>query len=143
MLPAGVHAVEVAVDPVHGDAIDAQPSAAVNPRTPRAGMSNLGVRTCDLLGEGAQKCDIQRGAVVQAEVDVGVRAVVTASSTAAQGDADDSWHGGKPLSQLVQACVVEHPGILVGDRARSNRLDVDVLALPIDKGPAGHLCSRP
>ena len=95
-------AVDVAVDPVHVDAVDHQPAAAVDPGPPLAALGDLRVRAGDVAGDRAEGGGVEVALVVEAEVDVGVRGVVATRPAPAEDDSDHALDGGEPLRERGQ-----------------------------------------
>lgn len=88
--PCHTHPGQVSVEPVDSGPVDGQPAASIDPGTPRPGPGHLSVQPIDVACQSCQRGHVQWRAVVQAEVDVGLRCVITARSAASQEHPHDT-----------------------------------------------------
>src|SRR5450759_4560655 len=91
VVPAGLRvvprlpdAVEVAVDPVHRSPADVQPTAAVDPRSPLPRTGHTGLGAGDVARQVFERLDVDRGSVVQPEVEVRLPRVLLTSPAATE-----------------------------------------------------------
>ena len=119
--PAGVHLVQVAVEPVDGLPADGEPATAVDPRSPLADRGHLRVRAGQFAGQRRERLDVQRAAVVQAQIDVRPRQRRTARPAAAEGDADDAADVDQPAGDGRQFRIAEHRTIVADGEQDGNR----------------------
>ena len=117
--PGRPHAVDVAVDPVDGHAVDGEPRAAVDPRPPVAGPGHRRVGPGELAGQRGEPVDVERRPVVDAKVDVGVGVVRAAGPAAAQQHADDTPDPDEPPGDRRE---ISHGPTLAGPTGQTRSL---------------------
>jgi hypothetical protein len=120
--PGAAYAVEVAVDPVHRHAGDREPPATVDPRTPLARPGHprpvgTGAGFGQRLGHLLQALDVERRAVVETEIHVGVRVLRPTRPASAQHHRHHTRYVRQAFGDLPQLLVRQHRLIfgLTGD----------------------------
>ena len=112
IVPRPADAVEVAVDPVHRGPTDAQPTPAVNPRSPLPGTGHASLWAGQGARQAFERIDVERGSVVQAEVEVGLRHVLPTGPAATEQYGNHAVDLTQPLPQLPQILIIDHPCIM-------------------------------
>ena len=92
-----VHARKIAVDQIDGNAVDAEPGAAIDPGTPAAqGRREItAMIVIEQGGGGIEGGDIQAGraAIAKADIDVGMGVVPAAGTAAAEHQSANAANG--------------------------------------------------
>lgn len=105
-----VHPLQIAVNPIHPLSLYGQPGPAVDPGAPTTRDGHLHRVVRDVVGQRPQRQHVQVTPVVQAQVDVGVRAVGAPSAAATEYHRYYAIHRHEPFAEDHQ-CSVVHSGV--------------------------------
>ena len=124
-----------------------QPAVAVNPRSPLSGAGHACLGAGDIARQVLERIDVEWGSVVQAEVEVRLRRVLSTSTATTEQYPHHAVNLNEPLPQLAHRLVIDRPHIMPDQPALSGAASLDRTTGGVERWPyapltVGHLGAR-
>ena len=115
---------------------------AVGPRSPLPRTGHNGPRASDVARQVVERLGVERGLVVQAEIEVGLRHVLPTGPATTEQYSDHAVNLTQPAPQLPQLLITAHPCIMADQAACAVFIAQLDQAMGIDNDPKTILIAR-